>query len=145
MKRISLTLAILILINLTTSLSWAKIGVSLKLDRSETLLADSVQLTVSVSGSRDSESTPDIQGLENFDVGSGGASSRLEIINGKMTSGVDYTYFVQPHQPGTFQIGPARVQINGKTYTSNTAKLRVVKPTEGKSANRGPLLLTAFK
>lgn len=143
MKRFSLVLSILILINLTASLSWAKISVSLKLDRPETILTDSVQLIVSVGGSRDSESAPAIQGLENFDVRPGGTSSRIEFINGKMSSGVDYTYFIQPQKTGTFQIGPARVQINDKTYTSNTAKLRVVKPAGGKNGDRNPIFLTA--
>ena len=124
-------------------LSWAKISVSLKLDRSETQLVDSVELIVSVGGSRDSDSTPDIRGFENFDVRSGGTSSRIEFINGKISSGVDYTYFIQPKKIGTFRIGPARVLINGKTYTSNTAKLRVVKPAESKGADPSPIFLTA--
>lgn len=116
---------------------------SLKLDRSQVQLVDSVVLTVSVGGSRDSDSMPGIQGLENFDVRSGGTSSRVEFINGKISSGVDYTYFIQPQKIGTFQIGPARVLIDGKTYTSNTAKLRVVKPAGGQSAENSPIFLTA--
>ena len=143
MKKISFAISIFILIFITTPLSWAKISVSLKLDRSEMRLTDSVQLTVSVSGSRDSESTPDIQGLQNFDVRPGGTSSRIEFINGKISSGVDYTYFIQPQKIGTFQIGPARVLIDGKPYTSNRAKLRVVKPAGGKSAESNPIFLTA--
>jgi len=142
-KRITFTIAILLLIFMAAPFSWAKVSLSLKLDRSETLLVDSVQLTVSVGGSRDSDSTPEIQGLENFDVRSGGTSSRVEFINGKLSSGVDYTYFIQPHKTGTFQIGPARVLINGKPYTSNSAKLRVLKPAEGKGVDPGPIFLTA--
>ena len=115
----------------------------LKLDRSETLLTDSVQLIVSVIGSRDSESTPDILGLENFDVRSTGTASRIEFINGKMSTGVDYTYFIMPQKSGKFQVGPARVQIKGKTYSSNTAGLRVIKPAEGQGDDRGPIFLTA--
>jgi len=143
MKKISFAISIFILIFINTPLSWAKLSVSLKLDQSEMRLTDSVQLTVTVSGSRDSESTPDIQGLQNFDVRPGGTSSRIEFINGKISSGVDYTYFIQPQKIGTFQIGPARVLIDGKPYTSNRAKLRVVKPAGGKSAESNPIFLTA--
>jgi hypothetical protein len=145
MKRLSLTIFILtaILIAMTPACSWAKISVVLKLDRLETRLTDSVQLIVSVDGSRDSESTPAVGGLDNFDVRAGGTASRIEFINGKMSSGVDYTYYIQPQKTGTFQIGPARVQINGKTYSSNTAKLRVVRPADGQSADRAPVFLTA--
>ena len=136
-------IAVFIIIALIPSLSAAKISVSLKLDRSEMRLTDSVQLTVTVGGSRDSEATPDIQGLQNFDVRPGGTSSRIEFINGKISSGVDYTYFLQPQKIGTFQIGPARVLIDGKPYTSNRAKLRVVQPAGGKSADSNPIFLTA--
>ncbi len=143
MKRSFFSIAIFIITALIPSFSWATISLSLKLDRSETQLVDSVELIVSVAGSRDSDSTPEIRGLENFDVRSGGTSSRVEFINGKISSGVDYTYFIQPKKVGSFQIGPARVLINGNSYTSNTAKLRVVKTAESKGVDLGPIFLTA--
>jgi len=143
MRKILLAIAILTLIFMATPLTWAKVAVSLKLDRSQVQLVDSVVLTVSVSGSRDGDSMPDIRGLETFDVRSGGTSSRVEFINGKMSSGVDYTYFLQPQKIGSFQIGPARVLINGQTYTSNTAKLRVVKPAGGQGNANSAIFLTA--
>ena len=143
MKRSFFSIAIFIITVLIPSFSWATISLSLKLDRSETQLVDSVELIVSVAGSRDSNSTPEIRGLENFDVRSGGTSSRVEFINGKISSGVDYTYFIQPKKVGSFQIGPARVLINGNSYTSNTAKLRVVKTAESKGVDLGPIFLTA--
>jgi len=131
------------LIFLVPSITWAKISVSLKLDRSQTQLVDSVQLTVTVSGSRAIDSTPEIRGLKSFDVRSGGTSSRIEYINGKISSGVDYTYLIQPQKIGSFQIGPARVLIDGKHYTSNTAKLRVVKAAVRQGAESNPIFLTA--
>jgi hypothetical protein len=143
MKKLSIAISIFILIALLPSLSWAKISVSLKLDRTQTQLVDSVQLTVTVSGSRDSDSTPDIRGLEYFDVRSGGTSSRIEFINGKISSVVDYTYFIQPQKIGSFQIGPVRVLINGKLYASNTAKLQVVKAAGGQGIEPSSIFLTA--
>ena len=140
--RFYLTTAIVVLFTLTPCLSWANIKVSLKLDRSEMQLTDSVHLVVSVAGSRDIASEPTIQGLENFDVRSGGTSSRFEFINGKISSSVDYTYFIQPNKIGAFQLGPARVQIKDKTYSSNTVRLRVKKSASGKAGDRGPLFLT---
>ena len=141
--RFYLTTAIVVLFTLIPYLAWAKITVSLKLDRSEMQLTDSVQVVVSVGGSRDVESEPDIQGLENFDVRSGGTSSRFEFINGKVSSSVDYTYYIQPQKTGAFQLGPARVQIKDKTYSSNTVRLRVKKSAGGKAGDRGSLFLTA--
>ncbi|MBW2431437.1 MAG: protein BatD [Deltaproteobacteria bacterium] len=143
MKRNSFIFLTTILINLIPALSAANISVVLKLDRSEMILTDSVQLVVSVAGSRDTGSEPVIQGLENFRVNPAGTSSRFEFINGKISSGLDYTYFIQPQKIGTFRIGPAHVQLKGKTYSSNTATLRVVKPAADKGADRDPIFLEA--
>ncbi len=90
---------------------WAAddVTVTLGLDRVEATLADTVRMEIRVSGSRKSDAPPVLQGLESFLVTTGGTSSRVEIINGKVTSGVDYTYFIQPKKTGTFKIGPIRV------------------------------------
>jgi hypothetical protein len=143
MKRLSSKISVFLLILLTASVSRAEISVKLRLDRSETLLTDSVQIIVSVVGSRDSDSPPEIQGLENFEVRSGGTSSRVEFINGKVSSSVDYTYFILPGKAGTFRIGPARVLVDDRTYTSDTVKLSVLEPARTKGDERGPIFLTA--
>jgi len=124
-------------------LAVAEIAVSLKLDRPQAELTDSVQLVVSVAGSRDSGSEPDIQGLENFIVRPGGTSSRIEFINGRMSSGIEYTYYLQPQAAGSFTIGPAVVEIGAKTYASNRETLRVVRPAGSQGADRGPIFLEA--
>jgi hypothetical protein len=143
MDKLFLKITVSLLILLTVSVCGAEISVKLTLDRSETLLTDSVQMIVSVVGSRDSDSPPEFQGLENFEVSSGGTSSRVQFINGKVSSSVDYTYFILPRKPGTFQIGPARVLVDDQAYASNTAKLRVLEPASTKGGERGPIFLTA--
>ena len=124
-------------------MAFSDIAVSLTLDRPQALLTDSVQLVVSVSGSRDSGSEPVIQGLEDFTVSPGGTSSRIEFINGRMSSGIEYTYFLQPQKVGSFTIGPASVQIGGSTHRSNRSTLQVVLPADEKGENRGPIFLQA--
>ena len=139
--RFTLKAAIVMAMLVAAPFSWADVSVSLKLDRTETLLTDSVVLIISVKGSRERESTPDIAGLGSFDVRSGGTSSRIEFINGKISSGVEYTYYLQPLKAGTFQIGPARVRIDGKIYTSNGAKLSVSQPAAQKGGGARPHFL----
>ncbi len=67
----------------------AAVSIDLKLNRHEISLVDSVNLTVSVSGTRSSEN-PRIKGLEGFVVEQGGTSSQMQIINGKISSRVVY-------------------------------------------------------
>ncbi|MEJ2167355.1 MAG: BatD family protein [Desulfobacterales bacterium] len=143
MKRNFLIICFILLSDLIPALAAAGISVSLTLDRSQASLTDSVQLVVSVSGSRDSGSEPVIQGLEDFTVSPGGTSSRIEFINGRMSSGIEYTYFIQPQKVGTFTIGPASVQIGGKTYSSSRSTLQIVQPEGNQGDDRGSIFLEA--
>ncbi len=120
----------------------AGVSVNLTLDRSEVSLLDSARLTVSVSGTRSSE-TPKIKGLENFTVQNGGTSSQVQIINGSFSSSVDYTYFLQPKSVGSFTIGPAAVEVDGKVYASGTGNLSVRKSVDESGAEDSPIFLTA--
>ena len=72
----------------------AEVSVSLKLNRYEAALADSVKMTISVSGARDSEN-PLILGLENFMAQNAGRASQMQIINGRVSS----TYRLYLHSP----------------------------------------------
>ena len=119
------------------------VSVTLKLDRPEATLLDSITMVVSVSGTRKSDTEPILKGLEAFNVRTGGTSSRIEIINGKVNAGVDYTYVLQPKKTGTFAIGPAEVKVKGKTIKSNTETLTIVKSIQSKDVDRGPLFLSA--
>jgi len=121
----------------------ADISVSLSMDRKEATLAESVKLVVSVSGVRDSDSQPLIKGLEHFDVSAGGTSSRVQIINGKMDAGVDFTYYIQPQKTGTFQLGPAEIKKAGKIFRSNAAILKVSQHADSEGLDEGPLFLQA--
>jgi hypothetical protein len=120
----------------------AAVSVGLSLDRTEATRVDSVRVTVRVSGSRKTQADPVVKGLENFIVRQGGTSSRVEIINGKVTSGIDYTYYLQAKKEGTYKIGPAEVQIDGKSFLSQSHTLKVKKPAASEDS-RGNLFLTA--
>jgi hypothetical protein len=60
-----------------------------------------------------------------------------------MSSGIEYTYFIQPQKVGSFTIGPASVQIGGKTYSSNRSTLQVVRSAADQSDDHGPIFLEA--
>jgi hypothetical protein len=119
------------------------ISVTLNVDRTEATVVDSIQLVVKISGSRNIDSQPILRGMESFHVTSSGTSSRIEVINGRVNAGVDYTYFIQPKKTGTFQIGPAEVTVEGKTFRSNIATLAIVQQPKGSGMDQGPLFLSA--
>ncbi|MFH0975628.1 MAG: BatD family protein [Spirochaetota bacterium] len=120
----------------------AEISVSLKLNRYESAVTDSVKLVVGISGSRDADE-PQVRGLEYFTVQKTGRSSQIQIINGRMASNLDYNYIIQPKGIGIFDIGPAFVKIDGKMYQSGTVRLTVKNYVDQKGGVNAPLFLTA--
>ena len=121
--------------------AWAadEVTVTLWLDRTEATLSDTVRMEIRVSGSRKSDSTPLLHGLDAFLVTNGGTSSRMEIVNGKVSSSVDYTYFIQPQKLGEFVIGPVRVNLDGRTFESGSQSLVVRTASQPGSSDRGPV------
>jgi len=142
MKRLVLLLAFSVAL-MGPSNAHADVSVSLSLDRQEATPSDSIRMVVSVSGARECDVPPVIEGLDRFRVAQGGSSTRVEIRDGSIRSGVDYTYYITPSQPGRFQIGPARVQVDGDIFESNRVPLSIVKAAPGKSSAKGAIFLTA--
>ena len=93
-KVMSLITGLLVLLPLCMAAS-ADVSVDIRLDRREATTADTVTMTVSLSGARKADSRPVIEGMDPFDMKSGGTSTRVEIINGRVRSGVEFTYFIR--------------------------------------------------
>jgi len=141
-KAITASLCILLL-PLFTVLAADDVTVTLRLDRTEASLSDTIRMEIRVSGSRKSDQQPDLNGLKSFLVTNGGTASRVEIINGKINSGVDYTYFIQPQKAGKFKIGPIRITIDGKAFESNTQSLVVRSASQTDGQDRSPVFVQA--
>ncbi|MBU1053558.1 MAG: BatD family protein [Proteobacteria bacterium] len=119
------------------------ISITLRLNKKEATTLDSIGMVVKISGVNLTDSWPVINGLDSFDVIQRVASSRLEIIKGKFSSAKEYNYMIRPKVQGTYKIGPAILDISGKTITSNTEKITITKPKQSSGINRGGVFLTA--
>ena len=89
-------------------------------DRTRIEPGESVELTVSVKGG---EGTVDISPIRDFKVLSGGTSTRVQIINGRMSREVNYTYTLIPLKEGPLVIPPLTV-VSDK-ITQKTAEIIV--------------------
>jgi hypothetical protein len=143
MKKIAAGMAFILLSIWYPRLSAANVDVTLRLDRGEATLVDTIRMEVAVSGSRNSDAEPALHGLEDFLVRRGGTSSRIEIINGKVSAGLTYTYFIQPQKTGAFEIGPAEINVDGQKSESNRVKLVVKTPAKSSGTDRGPVFIEA--
>jgi len=75
--------------------------VTATLDPPQISLGDSAQLTVTVSGSQEQPSVPNVDGL---DITSVAQSTQIEFINGAMTANASTTYSITPRRDGAFVI-----------------------------------------
>ncbi len=117
--------------------------ITLNLDRSEATLADSMVLSVGVSGAHGDGARPTIQGLDDFIVRPAGTSTRVEIVNGRYSAGTDFSFLLQPKKAGSFRIGPALLVVGGTTYRSNVATVTIGQPVSSPAGDRGPVFLVA--
>lgn len=90
----------------------------------------------------------DINGLSNFRPPAFGGfrilsgpnqSSSMQIINGKVSGSITYSYILQPTNIGSYSIGSASVEYGGKSYNTNTLNVKVEKgtPQQQKESNSG--------
>ncbi|MBF0551929.1 MAG: protein BatD [Deltaproteobacteria bacterium] len=105
------------------------VTVELLVDRTSIPPGEQVSVTVRVSGVGDA-SAPDIVGVDSFEVESQGTSTRMEIINGQVSRGVDYNYLITPKKSGQVTLGPAKVRVGGMTYSSQAVVLSIAEPKQ---------------
>ncbi len=86
-------------------------------------LGDSLQLSVSVSGSADGE--PTLSGLKNFRVQGTSSGSSVQIINGSITVSHSYSYRLVAVSPGSNDV-TAVVRAGNGRVSSNTLHLTVL-------------------
>lgn len=83
-----------------------------------------------------------ISDLNDFEIDMGPSTSRqssVQIINGKMTknSSVTYTYILRAIKEGDFTIPPAKARVDGKEYSSNPIKIKVIKGSSSSQGSQG--------
>ena len=100
------------------------LSLTAKVDKTEATIQDQIILTLSVEGTQRG-ARPHLPPIPSFNVMSRGSSTRMQIINGQITSAVDYNYILIPKKTGTFEIGPATLKNKGKTVSSNKITLKI--------------------
>lgn len=101
-------------------------------DKNPVGLNDVFSLEITLENARGEITPPD---LSDFSVIFGPArSSSLRIINGRQSSTLSLTYTMRPRSVGTFEIGIAKVTVNGKVLTTSPIKVEVVEGSSRPSA-----------
>lgn len=98
------------------------------------------RLTFTVNADVDDFTPPDeFSGFSVLAGPSTSTSTNVSIINGKMTRNyqLQYTYVLRADETGKYTIPPAKVEIDGKEYTSNEVEIEVIEGEKEKSEGAG--------
>lgn len=115
-------------------------GITAQVDRTEATVEDRLVLTITIDGSQSAQ--PTLPELSDFDVVTGGQSTQMSIVNGRASSSVSHSFFLIPKRSGTFVIGSASVELDGRTYSSRPITVRILELSAQPSEPRD-LFLTA--
>ncbi|MBF0207725.1 MAG: protein BatD [Oligoflexia bacterium] len=102
-----------------------EISLSLEAERTEISKEEELSVQVVVEGAQDLDSTPVIQNTRDVVIQEGGTSSQISIIGGVTSAKKIFSYSVFPKKSGTITIGPAKLEIHGKSFVSNALTLQV--------------------
>jgi hypothetical protein len=125
--------AFLIATLLPASLSAQEIALSAMVDKNDITLDDYVLLRLSVKGTRDEPQLPEVP---EFRIQPRGSSSQVRIVNGQMSSTVEYNYLLYPKKTGSFTIGPFYLKGRGRRIESNTIRISVQKAEAADTASK---------
>lgn len=114
------------------SFSWssAQITFTARTDQSEITQDQYLELAFVLENAQGTNFSP--PRLDDWTVISGpSTSSQMSIVNGARSSSFSYIYSLAPKRTGTFTIGPASIQVAGKTFSTDPVTIRVVKSAPG--------------
>ena len=109
-------------------------------DRDQIALDEYIVLTLSVEGAKEAPEFPDMPA---FKVKSRGSSSQISVINGVVSSKVEYSYILYPQKPGTFTLGPFTIARRGQTITSNVINVTVTQTAPRQEPESDDIFVTA--
>jgi uncharacterized membrane protein len=116
--------------------SWSQVRFIASASNHSVSVGDQVQITFQLEGAGKGFQAPSFSG---FNVLMGPSqSSQMKIMNGAVSQTISYTYLIQATTPGTFKIGAASIESEGKRIQSNELTLVVAKGGNNQAAPNAP-------
>ncbi len=115
-----------------------EIRFKVSLERNIIAFGQSVQLSFAFQGTKDVP-RPELPEIDSFQLRYRGPSTRMSIVNGRMSSSITHMYSLIPLKTGNFTIGPFSFDYKGDTYISNALNIEVVdSPVSSRKSSRKP-------
>jgi len=110
---------------LSTAIAAAQTQVSAFTDKQTLALNEYLILTVTISGDNANSAKVDIPSMPNFSASSSARSTQISIINGRISSSVEYTYYLSPKYIGKTTIPPIPVSIGKEKFLTKEIEITV--------------------
>jgi hypothetical protein len=104
----------------------SEVTISAALSRDSIGMDETAVLEVVVAGNDQNLPAPQLPGIAAFDVYSQGRSSNISIVNGQMSTTVNYRYILMPKKPGVYPIQDIAAVYKNRRYVANGLTLTVL-------------------
>ncbi|MEW6555793.1 MAG: BatD family protein [Elusimicrobiota bacterium] len=111
---------------LLLSCLYADINIQATVDRNTVNFGESITLQVTVAGDVANIPKPELPPLADFNVYSSGTSQNISFVNGRVSASITYNFILSPNRAGKFAIGPVKLTVSGKDYTTNPINIEVL-------------------
>ena len=102
--------------------------------KANSFVGDQIQVTFTLNANGNRFQPPT---LNDFNILMGpNQSTSMQFTNGSMSQSLSFSYFLQPKSEGTFKVGPASIEANGKRIQSNVLTIVVGKGGGGGQAQQ---------
>lgn len=119
----------------------ADTGLSVELERENVSLGNPVYLYLEFTGSH-TVTRPDIAEPDGINIRYVGPSTRVSVVNGRVSQSITHTFMLHPRKEGEYTIGPFTVRHNSRSYTAESVVLNVTarpaRPADPRTATRQP-------
>ncbi len=95
-------------------------------DKNRLEMGDQLTLTLVVSGNVQKVPDPKIQNVGDFAIYASGRSQNITFSGGAVTATTQFNFVLVPKKTGTFTIGPAELEVGGKTLTTSPIAITVM-------------------
>ena len=115
---------VLVALFVSTIFTSQAVEVVAQLDRESVAAGEGALLSLEVSS--DLLVRPKLPAVENLIVRPHGQSKEIQLINGRSTTTVRYTYLVGAQVPADYIIPPIEIEVDGNKFSSQPLKLQVI-------------------
>jgi hypothetical protein len=119
---------------LAVSASAQEISIQAQAEPRQVNVGENIRLQVVIEGQVNINGEPKMPDLPDFQVYKAGSATNFNIINGRVSSSLQFTFILVPKHTGTFTIGAVSIGYNNKIYSTAPIQITVGGGTGSRAA-----------